>query len=205
MNQVHEYMRYKQLPCNIQNRLLTYYEYKFKKKYFREDIITATLSVRLRREINVYQFRRLIDSVSLFKGIPHQVVVDIVNCLKPEIFLPNDVIVKASTIGDCMYFLSSGTVCVTTPTGREVCHLYDGAYFGEVALIMKDQKRIANVYALEICEVYRLDRKHFKTCCMYNTQFCKKLEKIAEERREQTALLEDLQKQYLISLDNSKV
>lgn len=197
VSQVQEYMRYKQLPCDIQNRIMSCYEYRFQKKYFREDVIKATMSERLRREINVYNYRRLIDTVSLFKGVPDQVVVDIVNCLKREIFLPNDIIMKAHTIGDCMYFLSSGTVCVITPTGREVCHLDDGAYFGEIALLQKDEKRIATVYALEICEVYRLDRKHFQYCFTSNTELCKKLQRVADERREQTALIEDLQNQYL--------
>lgn len=75
---------------------------------------------RLRREINVFCYRRLVDSVSIFKDMPQHIIVDIVNSLKPEIFLPNDIIVKAGTIGECMYFLASGTVCVVTPTGREV-------------------------------------------------------------------------------------
>ncbi|KAB0800754.1 hypothetical protein PPYR_06493 [Photinus pyralis] len=197
VSQVQEYMRYKQLPCDIQNRIMTCYEYRFRKKYFREEVIKATMSDRLRREINVYNYRRLIDTVSLFKGVPDQVVVDIVNCLRHDIFLPNDIIMKANTIGDCMYFLSSGTVCVITPTGREVCHLYDGAFFGEIALLQKDQKRIATVYALEICEVYRLERKYFQHCFASNMELCRKLQRVADERREQTALIEDLQNQYL--------
>lgn len=62
----------------------------------------------------------MVDSVSIFKDMPQHIVVDIVNSLKAEIFLPNDIIVKAGTIGECMYFLASGTVCVVTPTGKEV-------------------------------------------------------------------------------------
>lgn len=44
MNQVQEYMGYKQLPINMQRRLIAFYEYKFQKSYFREGAITATLS-----------------------------------------------------------------------------------------------------------------------------------------------------------------
>ncbi|KAK4878495.1 hypothetical protein RN001_011001 [Aquatica leii] len=200
-NQVQEYMRCKQLPINMQKRLMSYYEYRFQKKYFREDLILASLSVRLRREINVYCYRRLIESVSIFKNMPQHLVVDVVNSLKEEIFLPNDIIVKANSIGDCMYFIASGTVCVTTCTGKEICHLYDGAYFGEVALLMKDQKRIANVYALETCQIYRLDRKQFRTCFSHNTDLYKKLEKTANIRLEKTAILEELHKKYLLSLE----
>ena len=41
-----------------------------------------------------------------------------------------------------MYFLFKGTAAVMTPTGQEVCHLEDGAHFGEIALIVKDRKVI---------------------------------------------------------------
>lgn len=49
-------------------------------------------------------------------------------------------IVKAGATGDCMFFIASGTVCVTTTNGRELCHLEDGDHFGEVALILKNNK-----------------------------------------------------------------
>lgn len=44
INQVKEYMGYKQLPLPMQRRLICYYEYRFQKSYFREDAISATLS-----------------------------------------------------------------------------------------------------------------------------------------------------------------
>ncbi|KAF5280040.1 hypothetical protein FQR65_LT03295 [Abscondita terminalis] len=202
INQVEEYMRYKQMPISMQKRLMAYYEYRFQKKYFRENLISSSLSVRLRREINVYYYRRLIESVSIFKDMPQHVLLDVVNSLKEEIYLPNDIIIKANTIGDCMYIIASGSVCVTTPSGKEICHLYDGAYFGEVELLMKEQKRIANVYALEICEMYRLDRKHFRNCFLNEHEVTKKLEKVANARAEKTAILEELHKKYLLTLES---
>lgn len=44
LNQVQEYMRHKQLPIKMQERLITFYEYKFQKRYFREIGITNSLS-----------------------------------------------------------------------------------------------------------------------------------------------------------------
>lgn len=44
MNQLQEYMRHQQLPLNIQTRLVSFYEYRFQNKYFRENTITASLS-----------------------------------------------------------------------------------------------------------------------------------------------------------------
>lgn len=38
MNQLQEYMRNKEFPMYLQERLILYYEYRYQKKYFREYI-----------------------------------------------------------------------------------------------------------------------------------------------------------------------
>lgn len=38
----------------------------------------------------------------------------------------------------------------------------DGAHFGEVALLMRDSKRVATIIALETTLVYRLDAEDFQ-------------------------------------------
>lgn len=40
--------------------------------------------------------------------------------MKPEIYLTNDVVVRAGVAGDSMYFISSGSVAVYTINGKEV-------------------------------------------------------------------------------------
>lgn len=40
--------------------------------------------------------------------------------MKPVIYLAGDIIYKASTDSDCMYFIASGTVVLITFSGREV-------------------------------------------------------------------------------------
>lgn len=44
MDQVREYMKHKQLPIEMQERLVSFYEYKFQKRYFREVGIANSLS-----------------------------------------------------------------------------------------------------------------------------------------------------------------
>lgn len=64
--------------------------------------------------------RKLVENVAFFKNLPINLLVRIVLCLKLEIFLVNDVIVRANTPGDSMYFISSGTVAIYTKSGKEV-------------------------------------------------------------------------------------
>lgn len=52
--------------------------------------------------------------------LPPHIVSEVISSLKSEVFLPNDIIVKAGTPGDCMYFLETGTVSVLTKNGKEV-------------------------------------------------------------------------------------
>ncbi|XP_048510269.1 potassium/sodium hyperpolarization-activated cyclic nucleotide-gated channel 1-like [Athalia rosae] len=198
MNQLHAYMRQKQLPEYMKRRLLAYYYYRFLKSFYREKEISSTLTDDLRRDIALHSSRRFIQNVSLFRDLPRSVLESIVVNLRMELYLPNDVIVKAGTQGDCMFFLASGTVAVLTPTGKEVCHLEDGAHFGEVALLVQDQRRVASVVAIEVCNVFRLERKDFRRCIAVHTDLFAKIERLATGRMEKTVLLEEQHKRFLL-------
>lgn len=87
-----------------------------KSRYFQSKFFAEPL----REEIALQSCRRLIENVAIFKNLPKNVLQSIVKNLKFELYLPNEVIIKAGTQGDCMFFLSSGTVAVLTPTGKEV-------------------------------------------------------------------------------------
>ena len=68
---------------------------------------------------------RLIKNVFIFGGQPETVISNIVRYLKLNVCLTNEDIVKAGTPGDCMYFISTGTVAIISPSGREVrCFLF---------------------------------------------------------------------------------
>lgn len=72
------------------------------------------------------------------------------------------------------------------------------SYFGEIALISKDHKRIADVIAIEICLVYRLDRKVFMSCVASDKHVMHKLEILANARTEQTNLIDELHQKSII-------
>lgn len=71
----------------------------------------------------MHKCRKLVENVDFFKDLPITLLLRIVASMRQEIFMTNDVIIKANTIGDCMYFISSGTVAILTKTGREVSTL----------------------------------------------------------------------------------
>jgi CRP-like cAMP-binding protein len=80
----------------------------------------------------------------------------------------------------------------------KVCHLEDGGHFGEVALLVADQRRIASVITIEVCEVYRLSRKDFRECIDVHSELFAEIERIAAERIERTTKLEEQHKRFLM-------
>ncbi|XP_034933805.1 potassium/sodium hyperpolarization-activated cyclic nucleotide-gated channel 1-like [Chelonus insularis] len=187
--QLKQYMRHKQLPRVVQQRFLTYYEFKYQHKFFRESEILNTLSAQMRQEIRMHLCRKLVEHVEIFHNLPVSLLTRIVGQLKSEVFLTNDVIVRAKEPGDCMYFIATGTVAIYTDSGKEICHLEDGAYFGEIALVMPEV-RVATAIAVETCELYRLERSDFMRTIYPYPMLWERIKNIAIERHEKTKIID---------------
>ncbi|XP_034936996.1 uncharacterized protein [Chelonus insularis] len=196
INQIQAYTRQKQMPVDMKKRLEAYYFYRFGNSYFREKKILSNLSNILREEIALHSCHHLIQNAILFRNTPKNIITSIVSQLRCEIYLPNDVIIKADSYGDCMFFLGGGTVAVFTPTGHEICHLEVGSYFGEVALLVQDQRRVATVIATEVCEVYRLDRRDFRRYVAVHSELFEEIELTATVRIEKAILVEEYYKRH---------
>lgn len=189
MMQLKRYMNNRQLSHSTQRHIVAYYEFCFQQRYFREVEIFNMLPVQTRQEIRMHACRKLMENVTLFNNLPLPLMMRIITMLKSEIFLTNDVIVQADQPGDCMYFIATGTVAIYTISGKEVCHLEDGAYFGEVVLVMPEERRVASVIAVETCELYRLDRADFARTIYPYPMLWEQIKKIAIERHERTIIL----------------
>lgn len=58
--------------------------------------------------------------------------------------------------------------------------------------------------AIEICEIYKLDRKKFRQCFKACPEVYRKMEVLAEKRLEATVVLEELYKKYLADVADSR-
>lgn len=52
--------------------------------------------------------------------MPAEVIGILLSHLKPEVYLANDLVVRAGDFGDCLYFIGYGTVAVYSLKGAEV-------------------------------------------------------------------------------------
>lgn len=178
--QLQAFMRHQQLRSVFQKKLLNYYDYTHQKKYYKELEIFQLLGKQLKFEIIEYTCSQLIESVHLFSSIPKEILKELIKSLRSEIYLKNDLIVNSGSTGETMYFICTGTVAVYTSTGREVVHLEDGAHFGEIALLLENETRSANVVAVEICELFALDRSDFMKLLLPFPILLRKVTKLAK-------------------------
>nr|XP_022905424.1 potassium/sodium hyperpolarization-activated cyclic nucleotide-gated channel 1-like [Onthophagus taurus] len=193
MNQLNKYMRHKQIPLKMQQKLVDYYEFSLGKSYCREATVITLLSKRLQHEVVMHATTMMAKNVTFLRELPDDIMSNIIANMKLEVFLPGDQIMTAGAPATGMYFINTGTVCVYSASGREICHLEDGSYFGEVGLITQEKTNIANVVALEITEVYRLDKNDFYQQIKENLpELYRKMESKAERRRENTKVMEEI-------------
>lgn len=184
MYQLSMYMVNKELPQELRTRLLLYYKHRFQMRYFREASILSTLSEHQRSELFLYSCKELIDNAKLFQGIPKTVVGLILASLRHEVYLTDDVILKAGTTGECMFFIDKGTVAEVLSSGKEVRHLEDSEHFGEMPLILKEMNGVGIVsyIATEITECFRLEKRDLKHCMSLFDEFAERLTKQAKDR-----------------------
>ena len=108
---------------------------------------------------------QLLQKVSIFAGLPVDVLADLAARMRPRSAEAGAVIVSQEEIGDALYVIASGRfkVVLYGETGREIILsvLVSGDFFGEMSLLDK-QPRSANVVAIEDGEVVALDRDAFQ-------------------------------------------
>ncbi|KAI4454783.1 i[[h]] channel isoform e [Holotrichia oblita] len=159
MRQLYHYLKFKRMPLHIHLRLQMYYEYRFRKRYFREQSIMATLSEHLRYEIKLCTSRHLIGKVAIFKGLSKGVVGSIIGRLNLDIYLANDVIIQCDTLVEHWFLISYGTVAVVHKNGVEIIHMQDGECFGEVQIVTGECD--VSIIAIEISEIFSMPRNDF--------------------------------------------
>jgi len=185
MEEVNDFMRTKRVPGTLQSRVRNYYAYLWETQKSVSSIsITEELPHTLSMEISLFLNRAILEKVSLFKSANEIFIREIVQLLRPMVFLPDDYIIRQGEYGDCMYFLSVGDVEVLV-NGVRVASLGQGSPFGETALI-QGEKRMASIRALSYCDVYKLSKTDFDALRGRYPDFDAEVKKVVEERLKDT-------------------
>lgn len=182
MEEIDDYMRTKCIPKTLQGRVKDYYYYLWETRKSVSSIsFLSELPHTLLMSILLHLNRDVLEKVELFKNANEIFIREIVQILKPLVFLPDDFIIMQGEYGDCMYFLNSGHVDVMV-NGNVVASLGAGTPFGETA-ILQGEKRNASIRATTHCEVYKLDKSDFDNLRGKYPEFDEQIKKIVDARK----------------------
>jgi DASS family divalent anion:Na+ symporter len=107
----------------------------------------------------------LLAGVDVFASLDRVDLARLAAYLEPRRFTDGEVVFHQGEIGDSLYIVTDGRVCVystATDSGTQTVFatLGPGQYFGEIALILREP-RTASVRAIGDAEVLRLERERF--------------------------------------------
>uniref|UniRef100_A0A2A4J7Z5 Cyclic nucleotide-binding domain-containing protein n=1 Tax=Heliothis virescens TaxID=7102 RepID=A0A2A4J7Z5_HELVI len=202
-NQLKTYMVQRNFPPRLKSKILKFYAIRFQYKYFEESRMLGCVSGQLREDILMHTGRQLVRELNFLKQLPSSLLVQIAFKLRVVIYIAGDIIFKINTVGDCLYFIDRGTVAIYSDSGKEICHLEDGDFFGEIALVMKHHFRTASAIAVTNCELFRLDKEHFETTIGYYPTVYNSIKEVAISRFERTCVLDEHHKAELRTAENS--
>ncbi|KAJ3401618.1 anaphase-promoting complex subunit Hcn1 [Chytriomyces hyalinus] len=211
IDELTEYLRWKSIDAGTQEKLLDYYELKYRGKYFEEKNLLADLNESLRKELACITCKKLIEKVpflkrSMLDGRDDLYLGRIATALTPLYFVAGDAIINQGERATEMFFLLGGTVNIIV-NNNCVASFHEGSFFGEVALI-SDIPRTATVRAATACNVYSLSAKAFHEIILEFDDMRERIDQIYEERmvrvRMETVAKEILGREKLEKLEKAK-
>ncbi|OQR95948.1 transcriptional regulator, Crp/Fnr family [Thraustotheca clavata] len=211
LNELNAYMESRGLPQSLQLRTRKYYRYFLQKKtVYDESRILEDLSTSLREEITEHYIRMTIKNITFFKDVPKGFTAFIAVHLKPLFVSPLSTVIKMGDYGTEMFIISRGVLQVFEPGHAteeevpdiEISFLMDGDHFGEMALLLQEQKfkRSASVKAKIYCELHAIAYQHVQ---MGLTRFPSVMDKLMSAALQRKTLLTNLRKSKVSQLTSN--
>jgi len=107
-------------------------------------------------------FEAVLREVELFQGCSDEFFADLQNALRAKVAEKGQLVVKKGELGNEMFFVNKGVLEICSDDFQTVfAELKDGNFFGEVAVLMENCPRSANVRAATFCNLYILTKEKF--------------------------------------------
>eukprot|EP00276_Gloeochaete_wittrockiana_P008500 CAMPEP_0184663492 /NCGR_PEP_ID=MMETSP0308-20130426/48306_1 /TAXON_ID=38269 /ORGANISM="Gloeochaete witrockiana, Strain SAG 46.84" /LENGTH=610 /DNA_ID=CAMNT_0027106249 /DNA_START=315 /DNA_END=2148 /DNA_ORIENTATION=+ len=183
MDVLSQYMRYRQLPQQLQQRIMSYYDYVWSRQKGLDDrSILNDLPQYLQQEVAIFLNREILSKVPLFAGSSQGFINELVLQLQPRVYSAKEYIVRVNEVGREMFFISKGTVEILGEDGTTIySSLGEGSYFGEIALLYSD-KRTASVRARTYCDVFILSREDLERVLVDYPEMDARIREVARTR-----------------------
>ena len=196
---ISNYMQKFKVPSMVQDRVKLWLQYTWEhQKIFNESEVLAFLPPKMRTDLALKVHYATLSKVKLFQDCDTGLLKELVNKLRPMIFLPGDYICRKDDIGREMYIIQSGYVSVMTPTPASgpnriiMATLGEGSVFGEIALlgISGMSRRTADVVSKGFSNLFILRKddleealKHFPDAKRILNAKARKIMKENDERK----------------------
>ncbi|KAJ2954154.1 hypothetical protein O0L34_g2381 [Tuta absoluta] len=159
------------------------------------------LSPIIERHNDLYKFlpKSLIDDIKFctyydfvrripyFSEWPIDVLEELVMLLKEDVYMEGDYIALPLTESEGLVIVYAGFLAVYDAKLKEVGHLIDGDYFGELSLVTDKEVQMSAVAALTACQILTLKKTHFrKTMRKYEGLFYELRNQLLQNQEDQT-------------------
>jgi hypothetical protein len=187
---ISQYLRYRQVPSDINERVKKYYEYLWERhRGLTGNIILDDLPKPLRLEVVQSVARELLANVPLFKYCSSLLKNELLMALKAQTYPPGCYVVQEGEIGKEIFFICRGKVEIISDKGeKRYGTMEDGEYFGDFSLIF-NEKRTASVKTMTYCEIFVLNRDDFNRIKSEYSEFKDVLKKMSSEKTEKISAL----------------
>ncbi|XP_063837635.1 potassium/sodium hyperpolarization-activated cyclic nucleotide-gated channel 1-like [Ostrinia nubilalis] len=156
--------RCRQLPDKICLKLQQYYDFNMMSTKILEgqNGLYKSLPAILKKEIILHCYSRMVMRIPYFSEWPMKIIEGLVFILKEETFLKHDIVADSGVRGDGLLIVDVGVMAVYSSDHREMGHLIDGDYFGELSLVTDKEIRTSYVVAVTSCKVLILEKGVFR-------------------------------------------
>jgi voltage-gated potassium channel len=182
MERLSAFMDYRRIPRDLQSKIREYHAHVWDQRLgYDETSFLGTLPTGLMTEVTLYLRHDIIQKVPFLKDASEDLVRELALALRQQVVTPGEYIFRAGEEGHAMFFISEGTVEVTTRDGTAIATLGEGDFFGEIALLL-NRPRAASVRSVGYCDLYLLDKETFDRIISHYPQFAGHIELMARER-----------------------
>lgn len=181
-NQLDEYIKHNFIPERTKKKVRTYYRYYFKTAFFLEKEILNLITSQLSSDLMRIKAKKTLENVYLFRSLPKSVALTVASMLTYELVLKDEILFEYGDVAKWLYIVTSGSLALYTNTQREIAHIKDGDFTGEIGMLTDEHVRTSTCVSLEICELQMLALDQFRILLDNYPDLESALLRLAEDR-----------------------
>ncbi|RHY15852.1 hypothetical protein DYB36_012350 [Aphanomyces astaci] len=184
VDEINEYMAARDLPRQLRIEIREFFQNARKSKendMLQEQELLNELSAMLRSKIALAINDHFLWKFPFFKGSDPNFIMDLALSMRMICFAPFEDVCVEGELGHEMFFIFRGAVEVLKD-GIQLTVLGENQYFGEMAILNKDCKRMATVRTLCFCELRMLSRVRFLEALVHFPKMMQKLANYSKAR-----------------------